>query len=203
MAARGSIAALRSVRIAQLWLWGCLAVHSQAAHAQPPQGPAAHARPAQGPAAHSQAAQPAQGPAAHSQAAQSVNPDAPEVAAVATLVIRIVGFANDHGQALVALFRTEQGFPDQVRRAFFSQALHIVEREVHVRVAAPAGPIAVAMVHDENRNFRLDTGLFGIPTEGYGVSRDAPAHFGPPKFRDAVVSLRPGEYRQLQIKVRY
>ena len=48
----------------------------------------------------------------------------------------------------------------------------------------PPGDYAVAVIHDENGNGRLDT-FAGIPREGYGFSRNAPVRFGPPRFAAA------------------
>ena len=49
----------------------------------------------------------------------------------------------------------------------------------------PPGTYALAVVHDENMNGKLDTHLPGIPREGYGFSNDASALLGPPSFYDA------------------
>ena len=46
------------------------------------------------------------------------------------------------------------------------------------------GAYALAVIHDENNNGRLDT-FAGIPREGYGFSRNAPVRFGPPRFAAA------------------
>ncbi len=46
----------------------------------------------------------------------------------------------------------------------------------------PYGAYAVAVIHDENRNAKLDTFL-GIPKEGFGFSRNPVISFGPPKFK--------------------
>lgn len=54
----------------------------------------------------------------------------------------------------------------------------------------PAGTYAVTVYQDNNGNNKLDRGLFNIPTEPYGFSRDARGDGGPPKFRDAQVELR-------------
>jgi uncharacterized protein (DUF2141 family) len=124
--------------------------------------------------------------------------------AAGTLVVQLWHFKNDRGQALLALFRSKQGFPDEVRHATWSKALPIRNRRVDITIErVPAGTIALAMVHDEDKDFALDTGLFGIPTEGYGASRDAPANFGPPKWEDAAFSLRAGERKSIRIRVRY
>jgi uncharacterized protein (DUF2141 family) len=50
----------------------------------------------------------------------------------------------------------------------------------------PAGSYAVQAFHDENGNGEVDRGLFGIPKEGVGFSRNARIGLGPPKWRDAV-----------------
>jgi uncharacterized protein (DUF2141 family) len=49
----------------------------------------------------------------------------------------------------------------------------------------PSGTYAVACFHDENGNGKLDTGLFGIPTEGTVASNHARGSMGPPSFEKA------------------
>lgn len=53
----------------------------------------------------------------------------------------------------------------------------------------PAGRYAIALHHDANTNGRVDTGSFGIATEGLGASNDAHGSFGPPSFADAAFSF--------------
>ena len=52
----------------------------------------------------------------------------------------------------------------------------------------PPGTYAVQVVHDENDNRTLDRPGF-LPTEGMGLSRDAPMRFGPPRWGDASFDL--------------
>lgn len=61
---------------------------------------------------------------------------------------------------------------------------------------------ALSVVHDENGNGKLDRGLLGIPKEGTGASRNARRLFGPPRFDDAKVPVRPDRTR-LQLMLRY
>jgi uncharacterized protein (DUF2141 family) len=49
----------------------------------------------------------------------------------------------------------------------------------------PPGTYALAVIHDENMNGKLDTNWLGIPTEGYGFSNDAKALLSAPSFSDA------------------
>lgn len=67
--------------------------------------------------------------------------------------------------------------------------------------AVPAGGYALSVFHDENGNGKLDTVLM-IPREGFGFSRDAPVHFGPPRFAAARFAV--GDAAEaLRVKMRY
>jgi hypothetical protein len=56
--------------------------------------------------------------------------------------------------------------------------------------------------HDENMGDELNTGLFGIPKEGYGTSNNVKGVFGPPTFERAKFNAEPGEQR-VDIKLIY
>lgn len=62
------------------------------------------------------------------------------------------------------------------------------------------GGWAVAVIHDENNNHRLDT-LAGIPREGFGFSNNPAIRFGPPRFAAARFAL--GDATQQQVTMRY
>lgn len=64
------------------------------------------------------------------------------------------------------------------------------------------GTYAIALLHDENENDRIDRFLSMIPREGFGFSRDAPVSFGPPDFEDAAFEVGSAEIRQT-IRMRY
>lgn len=52
----------------------------------------------------------------------------------------------------------------------------------------PPGDYAIAVIHDENGNRKLDT-FIGVPREGFGFSRNPPVGFGPPRFAAARFTL--------------
>src|SRR3546814_1591535 len=63
--------------------------------------------------------------------------------------------------------------------------------------APAAGRYSVALYHDENGNKEFDKDFLGIPSEGYGFSKNPGFRFGVPKqeetlfaVEDAPVSLR-------------
>lgn len=63
------------------------------------------------------------------------------------------------------------------------------------------GTYAVALIHDENSNKKLDT-TFGIPREGFGFSRNPAIRMGPPKFGEASFTVGAG-HTDTAIKVKY
>ena len=67
--------------------------------------------------------------------------------------------------------------------------------------ALPYGDYALAVIHDENGNGRLDT-FAGIPREGYGFSRNPAVRFGPPRFAAARFTLD-GREKAERVTVRY
>ena len=64
------------------------------------------------------------------------------------------------------------------------------------------GRYAVSVYHDENTNKKLDRNFIGIPSEGYGFSRDAPIRMGPPSFDDAAFEAGQDDIK-LAISLRY
>jgi uncharacterized protein (DUF2141 family) len=123
-------------------------------------------------------------------------PDAP----TGSVLVRLTGFQNDRGLALVSLFLGPEGFPSEQEKAWRALALPIRDRTAEIRFeGVPAGPFAISAFHDENENYELDTGLFGIPKERWGVSRDAGGFLGPPRFESAVLELEPGADLEVEV----
>ena len=63
------------------------------------------------------------------------------------------------------------------------------------------GRYAIALIHDENGNGKLDKRLM-IPREGFGFSKDAPVMMGPPRFDSAAFPVG-STAEHLSIKMRY
>lgn len=53
----------------------------------------------------------------------------------------------------------------------------------------PANSYAIDVYHDANSNKELDKNLVGIPKEKYGFSNNPKATFGPPNFKDQLITL--------------
>lgn len=65
----------------------------------------------------------------------------------------------------------------------------------------PVGAYAIAVIHDENNNHKLDT-FAGIPREGFGFSRNPTVTFGPPRFAAARFTVT-GDADVQQVRMRY
>ena len=95
--------------------------------------------------------------------------------------VTVTGLESDQGQVLVALFLDGRGWPDDQGLAQGAIVLPIQDGQAVARFDdVPAGPFAVSVFHDEDGDRELDTGVFGIPSEPYGFSRQARGTFGAP-----------------------
>ncbi len=118
------------------------------------------------------------------------------------LTVQITGIRNADGQVAVALFNSGRDFPEQAG-AHAGQLTPARKGTVSVTFKnLRPGIYAVAVLHDENKNGKMDFNLVGMPTEGYGFSNDASAPFGPPSFDEAAFKLKV-ENGQISIAAKY
>ena len=128
---------------------------------------------------------------------------APSAAAGPTLALRISGFRSGDGQALIVVYRGEDGFPKQADKAWKKLAVKVAGGRASVDLGeVPAGDYAVVIVHDENGNNQLDTSWIGIPQEGIGTSNNAKGTLGPPKYKDAAFSFS-GSALSQELRMKY
>lgn len=120
------------------------------------------------------------------------------------IAVEMSGFRADKGAALVALFGSSEGFPDESKKALRRIAVPIRRGKARALFRGlPAGVYAVAVLHDEDGDKSMKTNFVGIPKEGYGASRDARGRMGPPKFDDARLTVRAGQTVRAPIKLVY
>ena len=118
--------------------------------------------------------------------------------------VKILNIRNSTGCVACALFESPEGFPDEFLR-FATNIMIIKIRKSQARcdfLDIPPGTYAMAVIHDENMNGKLDTNWIGIPTEGYGFSNDAKAMLGAPSFSAASFPYD-GQDMELTISLNY
>jgi uncharacterized protein (DUF2141 family) len=119
------------------------------------------------------------------------------------LSVGVRGLRSDAGHVLFVLYADAGAFPDDD-----SKAVRKAKESIHGGVSratwrdVPHGTYAVAVVHDENDNEKLDTNFLGIPKEGIGASNGAQGRMGPPKWKKAKFQ-HAGEATAQLIKIVY
>lgn len=120
----------------------------------------------------------------------------------ATLTLEVEGLRNRKGNVLISLYDAAKGFPGEHEKALRT-AIYAAKdfAEARFENLAP-GIYAVSVCHDENGSLKLETGLFGRPKEGVGVSGNVKTMFLAPKFEDACFKLA-GDDKTVSVKLHY
>ncbi|MBL0769264.1 DUF2141 domain-containing protein [Sphingopyxis sp. DHUNG17] len=115
--------------------------------------------------------------------------------------VSVTGLRSVKGQLLVCLTTNPKAFPDCSKDAASVRMAVKSADAADFEIATPAkGVYAIAVVHDENSNDRMDKALF-LPKEGFGFSRNPAIVAGPPSFKAASFAVD-GDTR-VAIKMKY
>ncbi len=75
--------------------------------------------------------------------------------------------------------------------------------ELKCQLKLGPGRYAFSLLDDENGDNEMNYNFVGVPTEGFGFSRDAKINFmSPPEFESCVLQVKEGQHNW-RIKVRY
>ncbi|MDM9383427.1 DUF2141 domain-containing protein [Chlorogloeopsis sp. ULAP01] len=110
-----------------------------------------------------------------------------------TLTVVVKGIKHQKGQICIRVFSSEKGFPlgssGEVKSGCTQIAGNYVKKQF---TGLKPGTYAVAVVDDQNGDYKLDRDFLGIPKEGFGISKNPTVSLitGTPKFSDASFSLQ-------------
>ena len=123
-------------------------------------------------------------------------------ATTATLDVNIYGLRSMKGNVLVCVTANPRFFPDCSKDPK-SFRVNVPARDAaHVSISGiTQGTYAVALVHDENANSKMDMAVF-VPKEGFGFSRNPVVVAGPPKFKAAAFAIDAADVSQ-RVKMKY
>jgi uncharacterized protein (DUF2141 family) len=123
--------------------------------------------------------------------------------ASARVAVNVGTFRNTSGVLACRLYASGEGFPMSPEGGV-EQRVPITAKVARCTFEGVApGTYAVAVVHDENDNGKLDTNFFGAPTEGYGVSNNHTYAFSAPEWDESKFEVSPSKDVGLGIALRY
>jgi len=128
---------------------------------------------------------------------------APEPPRASGVTVDVSTFRNSKGMLGCRLYSGGAGFPESSKGT--------VERRVAISGATarctfadlPPGTYAVAVMHDENDNQKLDKNFLGIPIEGYGVSNNHTHAMSSPTWDESKFVVAAGQNVRLAVALRY
>lgn len=124
-------------------------------------------------------------------------------AGTGTLHLQLEGFRTEQGAAIVSLFQRAAGFPDKTAASVATVSAAIRQGRAAASFAdLPYGDYAVSVLHDEDGDGEMATGLFGSPREGFGFSGYPDYRFGPPAYAEVSFLLVEPQL-QMTIVMRY
>ncbi len=123
-------------------------------------------------------------------------------AASTALTVSVDGARNHKGNICLSVFNSSRGFPGSGGNAIQSQCVKAGDAVKVTFRGLKAGSYAVAVLHDENADGQANRNGLGIPTEGFGFSRNPALRAGPPKFSEAAF-LAAGSRTEIQVQMTY
>ncbi|MFN4241920.1 MAG: DUF2141 domain-containing protein [Tepidisphaerales bacterium] len=123
-------------------------------------------------------------------------------APAAMLRVTVVNVRTQEGKLRLSVYDSPEGFPRDEQKAVARVVLKASEADAPVEFSLPPGRYAVAVLHDENDNGRMDTNFWGVPSEGYGVSNNVRPRFRAPRFHEAAFDL-PANGLQATVSMHY
>jgi uncharacterized protein (DUF2141 family) len=108
-----------------------------------------------------------------------------------TLRIHVDGLRNSMGVVGSVIFASPDGWPEDTSKSVHSWPTEIPQdkREATATWDLPPGEYGVAVIHDENRNQKLDRNFLGIPKEGFGFANNPHVGLSAAPFRAAIVHV--------------
>lgn len=114
----------------------------------------------------------------------------------------VSGLRSTKGQVIACLTADPEAFPNCDKDPGAIGLTMPASEEVLLDFGqVAAGRYAIAIIHDENTNGKMDKALM-MPREGFGFSRNAKLRLGPPSFEAASFPVE-GASKHQSIRMRY
>lgn len=118
------------------------------------------------------------------------------------LTVTVTNVKNDDGVVRLALFKGDNGFPDEEKNAHKTATIDISNgKATYTFKDLPEGDYGISTFHDSGNTGKIRTNALGIPKDGYGFSNNVMGTFGPPSYKDASFQVK-GRKTEIEIKLR-
>ena len=98
-----------------------------------------------------------------------------------TIVVKVTGLRSEKGQVKIAVFNSPEKWLGE--QPIYSSTIDVAGQTVVWKINdVPYGDYGIAVLHDENKNGKMDKNFVGIPLEPYGFSNNVRVTFGPPTW---------------------
>ena len=101
-----------------------------------------------------------------------------------TINLTVQNIQKAQGKVMIAVFKGADNFLEDGKA--IASKIALVEKTGEISTTFPNLPIgddySIAVYHDVNGDKKLNTNLFGVPTEPYGFSNNARSKWGAPKY---------------------
>lgn len=106
-----------------------------------------------------------------------------------SLQVDISNFRNSKGVCRTCVYTSQENM--ETEKPLVCTVTSVKDRTAQARFDnLPAGNYTVLVFHDANNNKQFDTNFLGIPSEGYGASRNALPFAAAPTFKANMIHLK-------------
>jgi len=115
---------------------------------------------------------------------------AAQAADTGTITVVVKGLHSNDGRVSGVLFKSAEGWPKDASKAAKIARAPVKDKSgTLVFDKIPYGEYAFVILHDENKNGKMDYSAIGMPKEGYAFSNNAKGMLGAPDYKDAKFKL--------------
>ena len=106
-----------------------------------------------------------------------------------TIVVKVTGLRSEKGQVKIAVFNSPEKWLGE--QPIYSSTINVDGQTVVWKITdVPYGDYGIAVLHDENKNGKMDKNILGIPLEPYGFSNNVRVTFGPPTWEKSKFAVK-------------
>lgn len=115
--------------------------------------------------------------------------------------VTVTGIIVKKGGVVKVGVYKEDGFPS-VGKEIIGKDVQVTEDKISLTLKdIPTGIYAIAVFQDKDTDGKLNSNLFGAPTEPYGFSNNKYGRFGPPDYEDVSFNIEDGKTVSLTINL--